>query len=70
MATTTEERLVTLEKRLADVEKRLQESATEKRGWRWFVGAFANSPDFDEVVQIGQEWRNADRPDSEETPTK
>lgn len=61
MATTTEERLGILEKRLADVEKRLQESPAEKRGWRWFVGVFADSPEFEEVVKIGQEWRNADR---------
>ena len=43
-----------------------QQPATKKRGWRWFVGIYADSPDFDEVVKIGQEWRNADRPEVEE----
>lgn len=38
----------------------------EKIGWRGFVGVYADSPEFEEVVRIGQEWRNADRSQTEE----
>jgi hypothetical protein len=64
------ERIEKLESRVEQLEGRLAEQGTEtapkKRGWRWFVGIFADSPDFDEVMRIGQEWRNADRPQDEE----
>jgi hypothetical protein len=69
-AETLEERVAQLENRLQTVEQQLANQTTgrgaTKRGWRWFVGIYADSPDFDEVVRIGQEWRNADRPVSEE----
>lgn len=61
---TLEERIEKLESKMREVEKRLAEQEEnvlpKKRGWRWFVGIYADSPDFDEVVRIGQEWRNAD----------
>ena len=45
----------------------LQSTATNaKRGWRWFVGIYADSPDFEDVVRIGEEWRNSDRPTDDE----
>jgi hypothetical protein len=65
---TLEERVERLENKLQRVEARLAEQAgnaiPKKRGWKWFVGIYADSPDFDEVVRIGEEWRNADRPHS------
>jgi hypothetical protein len=68
---TLEERVARLENKLQTVEARLEEQAennkSRKRGWKWFVGIYADSPDFDEVVRIGEEWRNADRPRSDET---
>lgn len=67
---TLEARVEKLESKLQEVENRLAEQTEntnpKKRGWRWFVGIYADSPDFEEVVRIGQEWRNADRPDSGE----
>jgi hypothetical protein len=71
MATETlEERIALLETRLKQVEERLEIPSTthkaEKRGWRWFVGIFEDSPDFEEVVKAGKEWRNADRPNGED----
>jgi hypothetical protein len=71
MATRTlEERVEKLESKLEEVQEQLTEQAQnlqpKKRGWRWFVGIYADSPDFDEVERIGQEWRNADRPNDEE----
>lgn len=71
MATTNlEGRVEKLESKIQELEERLAEQAgntsRRKRGWRWFVGIYADSPDFDEVVRIGQEWRNADRPGKDE----
>jgi hypothetical protein len=69
---TLEKRVEKLESKIQEVEERLAEQAgnatPNKRGWRWFVGIYADSPDFDEVVRIGQEWRNADRPSEDEDP--
>ena len=69
---TLEQSVEKLESRIQEVEERLAEqienAIPKKRGWRWFVGIYADSPDFDEVVRIGQEWRNADCPaDDEDT---
>lgn len=65
-AETLEERVEKLESKILAVENRLAEqsekASPKKRGWRWFVGIYADSPDFEEVVRIGEEWRNADRP--------
>ncbi len=68
MATETlEERVEKLESKLQEVQEQLaQPPSAKKRGWRWFVGIYADSPDFEEVVRIGQEWRNADRPKEDE----
>lgn len=64
---TLEKRVEKLENKIREMEERLVEQTSntgpKKRGWRWFVGIYAASPDFDEVVRIGKEWREADRPD-------
>ena len=66
-AETLEERVQKLENTVQDVQEQLaQQPSVKKRGWRWFVGIYADSPDFEEVVRIGQEWRNADRPQEHE----
>ena len=65
-AETLEQRVERLENKIQEVEERLEEKyrsePPKKRGWQWFVGIYADSPEFDEVVRIGEEWRNADRP--------
>lgn len=72
MATETlEERVQKLESAVQEVQLLLTQqpfatNQNQKRGWRSFVGIYADSPEFDEVVRIGQEWRNADRPRDEE----
>ncbi len=69
MATgTLEERVEKLESKLEEVQDQLAERNTQpkKRGWRWFVGIDVDNPHFDEAVRLGQEWRNADRPNDEE----
>ena len=72
MATTTttiEERLATLEAEVARLKEHVEPGAPggakRKRVWRWFVGIFADDPTFDEVVDAGREWRNAERPNAE-----
>lgn len=63
-------RVEKLESKIHEIENQLKKQAEEttpkKRGWRSFVGIYADSPDFDEVERIGQEWRNADRPELDE----
>ena len=65
-STTLEERVETLELSLLSLQRQMDDqssvNASKKRGWKWFVGIYADSPDFDEVERIGKEWRNADRP--------
>ena len=65
MATgTLEERVHELENTFHEVQAKLaQQPSPKKRGWRGFVGIYADSPDFEEVVRIGQEWRSADSPE-------
>jgi hypothetical protein len=65
---TLEQRVEQLENRFRMVEDKLAQQAEtvaqQKRGWRWFVGIFSDSPDFDDVVRIGQEWRSQDSPNT------
>jgi hypothetical protein len=64
MATgTLEERVQKLESTIEDVQHKLaQQNPSTKRGWRWFVGIYANNPHFEDAVRFGKEWRDADRP--------
>ena len=73
---TLTERVQQLENRVQEMEQRLPQppasapdntppSAQTKRGWRWFVGVYADSPDFDEVERIGQDWRREGRSDED-----
>lgn len=68
MATETlKQRVQKLESTVQEVQDQLaHQPSAKKRGWRWFVGIYADSPDFDEVVSIGEKWRNADRPTEDE----
>ena len=71
MATgTLEERVLKLECTLQELLNQLagqqKDEPVQKRGWRSIVGVYADSPEFDDVVRIGQEWRNADRPSNDE----
>ena len=69
---TLEHRVEILENKLLEVEERLTSqtasSGPNRRGWRWFLGIDAQNSHFEEAVRLGQEWRNADRPPSDEAP--
>lgn len=55
-AATLRERMELLESKLQQMQEQLaQQPSVKKQGWRWFVGIYADSPDFEEVVRIGQE---------------
>lgn len=55
-AETLEERVQKLENTVQKVQEQLaRQPSAKKRGWRWFVGIYAASPDFEEVMRIGQE---------------
>ncbi len=67
-AATLEERVEQLESKLQQMQEQLaQQTSVKKQGWRWFVGIDADNPHFEEAVRLGQEWRNADRPDEDGT---
>ena len=70
-AETLEQRVLKLEDTVQKVQEQLaQQPATMKRGWRWFVGIYADTTDFDEVVKTGQEWRAAERPQENQDAEK
>ncbi|HLQ44961.1 MAG TPA: hypothetical protein VK137_09555 [Planctomycetaceae bacterium] len=60
------ERLERLEREVAELKNRQLE---RKPGWiTKIAGAFANDPDFDEVVRLGREWRMRQRDPGEPSP--
>lgn len=60
LATITE-RLVTVEKEVAELKRRV-EQPTEQPWYLKHAGKFAGDPEFQEIVRLGKEIREADRP--------
>ncbi len=61
MSETVEERLSKLERELALLKSR-SESAGARAGWVTEVtGSFKDDPDFDEILRLGKEIRDADQ---------
>jgi hypothetical protein len=63
---TYEQRLENLESEVAEIKQRLK---TESKPANWLasiVGSMADYPEFKEVVRLGREFRQADRPDRDE----
>ncbi len=61
----------TIEERLAAVETKLEQLEREKVSdksdedvpwWKRIVGIYANSPEFEEAVKFGREWRGSEDP--------
>jgi hypothetical protein len=61
-----ESRVTTLEKGLAEVRQRLGVSASMQEWLRRISGRFKNDADFDEIVRLGREIRQADQADDSE----
>ncbi len=55
-----EQRVSTLETELLEIKLLLAQSSQPKSPW-WLkvAGSFEQDPTFDEVVQLGQEWRKS-----------
>ncbi|MDB9308761.1 hypothetical protein PN471_08940 [Aphanizomenon sp. CS-733/32] len=55
-----ESRVATLETELAQMRQMLSVLVPKKTPW-WLkiAGSFENDPNFEEVVNLGQEWRNS-----------
>ena len=55
-----EQRVSTLETELLEIKRLLAKSSQQKSSW-WLkvAGNFEQDPTFDEVVQLGQEWRKS-----------
>ncbi|MCI0642148.1 MAG: hypothetical protein L0Y72_17635 [Gemmataceae bacterium] len=58
-----EKRLASLEKRVAELAAKMNHSEKKQPWWISQAGIFANDPDFDEVVQLGREYRQSLHPD-------
>ncbi|MGH7199229.1 MAG: hypothetical protein ACREJB_01400 [Planctomycetaceae bacterium] len=63
---TLEERVALLEREMADLKRQL---AADKGNWIEAIsGTFRDVPEFDEVLRLGREIRQADRPDDDSGP--
>ena len=52
-----ESRLAAVEQELADIKHKLSE---DRANWiKRMTGSFANDPDFEEIVRLGQEYRKS-----------
>ena len=56
-----ERRIAMLEQEVAEI-KRASAKSTEKNWLQRVAGSFKNQPEFDEVLRLGREIRQADRP--------
>jgi hypothetical protein len=64
-APTVEERIANLEKELAEVKQRIGMGQGPVNWLPSIVGSMAKYPEFKEVVRLGREIRQSDRPDAE-----
>ena len=62
-----EERVARLEENVASLLSRVPESKNDSKvGWPAIVGVFKDNPIHDEIVRLGQEYRESQHPTSEE----
>ena len=62
MAETIEARLAKVERELAILKARTGENGTKANWIEKITGSFKDDPDFDEIVRLGKEFRQSDRP--------
>lgn len=63
-----EERLAAIEHDLADLKQRMPAPGTQQNWIHGITGSMRNYPEFDEVVRLGQQIREADRSQEPELP--
>ena len=65
-SSTIEHRLEQVERELAELKSRVQTLAEPKENWIDAIsGSFKDDPEFEEIVRLGKEIRDADRPEPE-----
>jgi hypothetical protein len=63
MSKTLEQRLETVEKELAELKGEIKTLIPRPNWISAICGTFKDDPEFDEVLRLGKEIREADRPD-------
>ncbi len=58
---TIEDRLAAVDREIAELKRRLRTEHLQEDGVDAMSGVFADDPQFDEVVRLGREMREADR---------
>jgi len=66
MAQTIEVRLAKVERELAILKAKTGENSTKANWIEKITGSFKDDPDFDEIVRLGKEFRQSDRPKDDE----
>lgn len=66
MSETIEARLAKVERELAILKARTRENGTPENWIEKITGSFQDDPDFDEIVRLGKEFRQSDRPQDDE----
>lgn len=62
MSQTLEQRVEGLEKRLADLTAQVREVSPRKKDWQRTFGLSQDDPGFEEMVQLGREYRRNSGP--------
>lgn len=66
ISTTTEQRLSALEREMAELKRQLDEQRQSGNWIEKITGSFKDDPDFGEILRLGREARQADRPMDDE----
>lgn len=61
--TTITQRLIAVEKEVSDLKQHVQQQPTDQPWYLKHAGKFADDPEFQEIVRLGKEMRQADRPE-------
>ncbi|MEQ8786518.1 MAG: hypothetical protein RIC55_09470 [Pirellulaceae bacterium] len=65
-SSTIEERLAQVERELASLKSRVKALSGPKGNWIDAIsGSFKDDPEFEEIVRLGKEIRDADKPEPE-----
>jgi hypothetical protein len=64
-ASTIEQRLAQVEKELAELKQQVQGQNAKKNWIDSVTGSFKDDPEFDEILRLGKEIRDADKPADE-----
>jgi hypothetical protein len=65
---TLEQRVTALEKAVADLQRQLAAKPQPDHWLNQIIGSFKDEPAFDEVLEYGRAFREADRPPEDATP--